>query len=319
MVEKLLVLGGTGFIGRNIARHFAGLAEYEVYGTYCHSGPVSHPGIRMLYANLTVAADVDRVVEGMDIVVHAAAVTSGAGDIINNPHYHIADTAVMNALVLRAVFTANVRHVLVFSCAIIYQSSDGLLREQDFQAGDDLYPHYFGAGWGKIYLEKISQFYADQGRNKITVLRHSNNYGPYDKFDLEKSHVFGATMSKVLTAANGKVNVWGDGEEERDLLYISDLVSAVKLSIERQQAGFDLFNVGLGSTVTVNELVRKIIACSGRDLQIEHDRSKTSLQSRFCLDCRRANEILGWRPQVSLDEGIRRTMDWYNVHVAGRT
>jgi GDP-L-fucose synthase len=255
-------------------------------------------------------------VQGMDIVIHAAAITSGAKDIVNNPHFHIADTAVMNSLVLRAAFEAGVRHIVVFSCAIIYPTSDKLLSERDFDPGVELYPHYFGAGWGKIYLEKMCEFYARLGRNRFTVLRHSNNYGPYDKFDLEKSHVFGATMTKVMAASDGKITIWGDGNEERDLLYVSDLVRAVELAIERQQADFNLFNIGMGSTVTVNDLVRKVIACSGRELEISYDRSKIGLKARFCLDCAKARESLGWQPKVSLDEGIRKTMDWYKEFVA---
>ena len=83
--------------------------------------------------------------------------------------------------------------------------------------------------WGntKVYVEKMCEFFSRLGKTKHTVLRHSNMYGPHDKYDLEKSHVFGATVTKVMNSTDGKVNVWGTGEEKRDLLYVGDLVDFI--------------------------------------------------------------------------------------------
>ena len=71
----------------------------------------------------------------------------------------------------------------------------------------------------------MCEFYSRLGRNKYTLIRHSNIYGPNDKFDLKKSHVFGASLNKVVNCKNNFVNIWGDGKESRDLLYISDLIN----------------------------------------------------------------------------------------------
>ena len=77
-----------------------------------------------------------------------------------------------------------------------------------------MYERYFGAGWMKVFVEKMCEFYSRLGMNKYTVIRHSNIYGPHDKFDLDKSHVFGATLNKVINAKDDKVTVWGRGLEE---------------------------------------------------------------------------------------------------------
>jgi len=315
MRKKLLICGATGFIGRNLAEHFAQAEGFEVYGTYFKSPPLENNKIKMIYADLTNRNDVERAIEGMDVLIQAAATTSGAKDIVSKPYYHVTDNAVMNSLIFRAAFERKVPRVIFFSCTVMYQSGEVAMRECDFDANAEMYPNYFGVGWTKVYIEKMCEFYSRIGPTQYTAIRHSNIYGPWDKYDLEKSHVFGATMTKVLTAKDGRIVVWGTGEEERDLLYVSDLVHFVELAIERQKTKFGLYNVGLGRAISVAELVKKIVVISGKCIAIEYDLSKPSLKTGLFLDTAKAADELGWAPKVGLDEGIRKTMDWYNTHI----
>jgi len=314
-MKKILICGATGFIGRNIAEHFALSDDFEVYGTCLKRPPLDNPKIKMIQADLTNKKEVDSLVKGMDIIIQAAATTSGAKEIVAKPYYHVTDNAVMNSLLFRAAYEHNVSHVLFFSCTVMYQSSQHPVKETDFNANQPIFPKYFGVGWTKVYTEKMCEFYSRIGQTKYTVIRHSNIYGPHDKFDLEKSHVFGATMTKVMTAADGKIVVWGTGEEERDLLYISDLTNFVELAIDKQTSKFELCNVGYGRSISVRGLVEKIIACSGKDIKIEHDLSKPSIKTALCLDTAKAKDVFGWQPEVSLEEGIQKTMDWYRQNI----
>jgi nucleoside-diphosphate-sugar epimerase len=197
----------------------------------------------------------------------------------------------------------------------MYQSSDDPLSETDFDANQELHKNYFGVGWTKIYIEKMCEFYSRLARTKHTVIRHSNIYGPYDKYDLEKSHVFGATMTKVVQAKENKISVWGTGEEERDLLHVSDIVRFVELVIEKQEDAYQLFTAGYGASVPIKELIAKIIKCSGQELEVEYDLSQPTIKTKLCLDCSKAERVLGWIPQVSLDEGILQTMEWYRENI----
>lgn len=315
--RRVLVCGATGFIGRNVAERLAARGDLEVTGTYLRSEPYAFPGLTLVRADLRHEADVDRVVEGTDIIVQAAATTSGAKDIVTKPFIHVTDNAVMNSLVFRAAFEKKVKHVVFFSCTVMYPSRDTPVRETDFDANAELNRNYFGVGWTKVYLEKMSEFYSRLGGQRYTVIRHSNIYGPYDKYDLERSHVFGATVTKVMTATGGKITVWGTGEERRDLLHVDDLVSFVELAMDRQKDPFLLCNVGAGRAVSVAELVAMMVKASGRDLAIEHDLSKPTIKTALCLDCARARQALGWEPKVLLEDGIRRTFDWYRGNVLG--
>ncbi len=312
MKRKILVCGSTGFIGRNIAESFAENDDFEVYGTYLKSKPLNNQKIRMIKADLTNKNDVDNAIKGMDIVIQAAATTSGAKDIINKPYYHVTDNTIMNALIFRAAFEHKISHFIFFSCTIMYRSSDVPVKETDFDANKEIYPAYFGGAWMKVYNEKMCEFYSRISDTKFTVIRHSNIYGPYDKYDLERSHVFGATITKVMTAEEGdKIVVWGEGKEERDLLYVSALVDFVKLAIEKQKNKFELFNVGYGSSIAVNDLVKKIIKYSSKNVSIEYDLTKPTIKTKLCLDTTKAKTLLGWEPKVTLDEGIEKTIQWY--------
>jgi len=316
MNKTVLVCGATGFIGRNICEALAEKSDLEVYGTYLKSKPLDNSRIRMIKVDLTNKDGVNRVVKGMNVIIQAAATTSGAKDIISKPYYHVAENAVMNSLIFRSAYEHAVSHVIFFSCTVMYQSSSSPVKETDFDANQDINPIYFGAGWTKVYAEKMCEFYSGIGPTKFTVVRHSNIYGPYDKFDLEKSHVFGATVTKVMTTQSGaKIVIWGSGEEERDLLYISDLVNFVELAIDKQDSRFGLYNVGSGRSISIRDLAKKIIMHTGKNIGIEYDVSKPTIKIKLCLDTSKAKNTFNWYPKISLDEGIDMTIKWYKSNL----
>ncbi|MEK6933401.1 MAG: NAD-dependent epimerase/dehydratase family protein [Nanoarchaeota archaeon] len=313
--KKVLVCGVTGFIGRNVAEALAEREDFEVNGVY-HIRPIfNNRKINFVKADLTKREDVDRVVQDQDIIIQMAATTSGVKDIVSKPYIFVTNNVLMNSLILRSVFENKIKHFIFPSCTLMYQSSSIPLKESDFDANKELYKNYFGPGWTKIYLEKMCEFFSRLGETKFTVLRHSNIYGSHDKFDLEKSHVFGATMTKVLTAKDGKIIVWGTGEEERDLLYVDDLVDAIVLALNKQESKFELLNIGLGKAAAIKDLVQKIIDASGKSLNIEYDTTKPTIKTSLALDCTKAKTILGWQPKTSLEEGIRKTIEWYKANI----
>jgi len=314
-MKTIVVCGATGFIGRNLLEHFARIGGSRVVGVHHERAPFQFAGVEWLKADLTQLADAKRVVRGADVLIQAAATTSGAADIVQRPHIHITDNAVMNSLILREAFEAGVAHLVFFSCSIMLQSSAAPLTEEDFDANAAMQPQYFGAGWTKVYLEKMCELYARIGKTRHTVIRHSNVYGPHDKFDLQRSHVLGATVTKVMTASKPAVTVWGSGEEARDLIYVDDLVDFVARALERQPGAFGLYNCGSGVATPVRELVAKVIEKSGKRLTIEYDRGRPSIPTSLALDCRKAERELGWHCKVPLDEGIARTIAWWKANV----
>lgn len=313
--RRVLICGATGFIGRNIAESFAQDGGLEVVGVFNKRKPFDYPGVAWVQADLTNAQDIENCIKGVDVIVQAAATTSGSKDIVSRPYIHVTDNAVMNSLLFRAAHDHGVKHVIFFSCSVMYPSSDTPLREEDFDASAGIHDRYFGVGWTKVYIEKMCQFYARLGKTRYTAIRHSNVYGPYDKYDLERSHVFGATITKVMSAKDGRIQVWGDGAEARDLIHVDDLTRFVRLAIERQTEPFTLCNVGAGQAVSIKDLVQRIVKLSGRALAIEHDLTKPTIKTTLSLDCAKARQDFQWEPKIALDDGIATTLDWWRKHI----
>lgn len=313
---RVLICGGTGFIGRNLVERLSARPDLDVSATFFSRQPPASPaagGTTWRRADLTDRRTVDSVIAGQDVVIQAAAVTTGINDTVTQPHIHVTDNAVMNSLITRACHQQRVRQMVFFSCSIVYPSQEAPAAESAF--AHDISEKYFGIGWTKVYIEKVCEFFSRLGQTRFTVIRHSNVYGPFDKYDLQRSHVLGATVNKVMSAADGRVVVWGDGAEKRDLLYVSDLVDFVETVIERQRVPFELINVGAGVAIPVHELVEAIVRLSGRPLAIEFDRTKPSVQFSIALDSTRARDEYGWIPRVPLEAGLRRSLDWFSANV----
>jgi len=315
MKQTILICGATGFLGRNVLEHYWELGEYNIRATHFNRPALDqYAGVEWIKCDLRNSDEVKKAVQGVDIILQFAATTSGAKDILSRPYIHVTDNAIMNSLLLRESFEQEVKHFIFPSCTIMYQSSEILIKENDFNPADEMKSTYFGAGHTKVYLENMCEFYSRFKKTKHTVIRHSNIYGPYDKFDLEKSHVFGATVAKVFNSTDGYVTVWGAGEEKRDLLYVEDLMSFIDCAIQKQTSYYDIFNVGLGQFIRIKDLVQKIASKGIINLKVRHDLSKPSIETSICLDCSKAKEILGWQPKHTLDEGIVKTIDWYKKY-----
>ncbi|OGT60449.1 MAG: hypothetical protein A3E85_04410 [Gammaproteobacteria bacterium RIFCSPHIGHO2_12_FULL_45_12] len=317
MKTKVLICGATGFIGRNLTEQLSQRTDLDVHAVRFQRDAYTCPNVTWHQADLRSPADIERVIQGVDILIQAAATTSGSKDIVARPFIHVTDNAIMNSYLFRAAFEHKVKHVVFFSCTVMYQSSDKALKETDFDANTPLHPRYFGVGNTKLYIEKMCEFYAGIADMKFTAIRHSNIYGPHDKFDLERSHVFGATITKVMTA-NDHISVWGTGEEERDLLYVDDLVKFVELAIAKQPEKYRLYNCGYGQAISIKALVSKIVTHSGKALSIAHDLSQPTIKTSLFLDCGLAKKELGWEPGTRLDDGIKQTLNWWIANIPNK-
>jgi nucleoside-diphosphate-sugar epimerase len=315
MRKNILICGATGFIGRNILENFSRLNKYNLFAIYNFRKPFKIKSVKWIKYDLRSPIKINKILKNIDIVIQAAATTTGSKDVINQPFIHVTDNAVMNAYLFRSCFVNKVKHVIFFSCTTMYKSSLRPLKENNFNPLKDINPKYFGVATTKVYNEKMCEFYSGLGNTKFTAIRHSNIYGPHDKYDLEKSHVFGATITKVMQA-NKEIVVWGEGNEKRDLLYVDDLVNFIKLIIEKQKNKFELLNCGAGYSISIKNLVKKIIKISKKNINIKYDLTKPNIPTYLSVDCSRAKKILGWKPKISLDRGIKKTLYWWRNNLA---
>ena len=109
--------------------------------------------------------------------------------------------------------------------------------------------------------------------------------------------------------------MWGTGEEERDLLYVDDLLTCVESVIEKQNDYYCLINVGTGKSISISNLVEKMINLSGKQLMIQYDESKPTIKTKLAVDIEKANKLFDWRPSVTIEDGINKTFMWYNKNI----
>jgi len=314
---NLLICGATGFIGRNLVEYFYSNKSYKIRAVHFNRPAlIQYDDIEWVRADLRSLESVKKVLEGIDIVLQFAATTSGSKDILSRPFIHVTDNAVMNSLILRECYEQSIKHFVFPSCTVMYQPSELALDENSFDANQPLLPSYFGVGNTKLYIEKMCDFFSRLKRTKHTVIRHSNIYGPYDKYDLERSHMFGASITKVMKAdEGGEITVWGTGEEKRDLLHVNDLLSFVELAINKQINNYELYTVGIGKGEKVIDVIKKIIKHSGKKITIKHDLTMPSIPTSLYLNCDKAKKDLEWEPAINLDNGIKQTIDWFKKNI----
>ena len=309
MVKKILICGGTGFIGRNIASYFASDPQNEVFATYNLRPAYAHPRLTWIKVNLTDQEKVTDLFKNVDIVVHAAAKTGGIGVHNDQELDLVTDNAVMNAYIFRAASQSGVSHVIFLSCTIFLPTIKRPLKETDFDGNFELEQDYFGPGWTKIYSEKLCELYSRNTKTKFTVIRHSDVFGPYDNFDPYRSHVLASTLLKVIKAEKS-ITVWGDGNTAKDFIYIDDLVNLIKKCISNQAQKYGIYNCGSGEITTITNLATLIIEISNKSIKIEYDLSKKKITRHLCLDTAKASHELGWKIENSLRVGLEKTYNW---------
>mgnify|MGYP001259097809 FL=1 len=308
-MKKILICGATGFIGKNITLGLSKNKNYEIHAVrFKRPAYKTSDNVKWHKADLRKPASIDKLIKNMDIVVQAAATTSGSKDIVSKPYIHVTDNAVINSFIFRSAYTHEIKHFIFPSCTVMYPSSKKATKENDFTGR--IIDKYKGAGETKVYLEKIAKFYSMLSKTKFTIIRHSNIYGPHDKYDLDKSHVFGATITKVMKATDD-LEVWGDGSEIRDFLHADDLVNFIQKAISKQKTQYEIYNCGSGKAITIKQLCNLIVKISKKPLKIKFNKNKPTIKFDMFLNCNKAKKELGWEPKIEIESGIKKTVSWW--------
>ena len=123
MKKNLIILGSSGFIGKNLIQYFSKKKQFSLYGTYNKNKPIKVSGVKYLKCDLLNNKKVNQILKNKDIVIMAAATTSGAKDIIERPYIHVTDNVIMNSIITRSAFDNSCGHVIFLSCTVMYHSS----------------------------------------------------------------------------------------------------------------------------------------------------------------------------------------------------
>lgn len=320
MSKTAVITGASGFIGTNIMLRLL-RENVKVVAVYHRNRPkYNDDRITWVQADLSKPEECDSVFRKaidvsedgeIDYLVMTAAYVGGAEKLLNSPMAFVTDTTVLNLYVLQSAYRFRVHKTLYVSSGMGYAESREPLVEEKAMEGEPYEKYYFG-GWSRRYIEVVCRMYAEKIRDPmdISVIRIDNVYGPYDSFKWEKSHVAAALIRKVVERQD-PVEVWGDGKDYKDFIYVEDLAEGAVLALKHAK-GFNLYNIASGRNVTVDELLQVILRADGyTNAGIVYNADRPTMIPYKVTSIEKARRELGFNPQTSLEEGIRRTIRWY--------
>ncbi len=304
--QRIVVTGGAGFLGSFV------LAELARRGATNIVVP------RSAEYDLVDKAAVARLYRDAQptLVIHLAARVGGIGANRDNPGKFFYDNLMMGVHLIEEGRKVGLPKLVAVGTICAYPKFAPVpFREDDLWNG---YPEETNAPYGlaKKMLLVQAQAYRQQYGTNAVVLFPVNLYGPRDNFDLHTSHVIPALVRKIQAAIDQQVStveLWGDGTPTREFLYVEDAAAGILAACERYDGELPI-NLGSGREISIAELAKLIAELMGWQGRFSFDTSKPNGQPRRGLDVSRAQELLGWRARVGLEEGLRRTIEWWRTH-----
>jgi GDP-L-fucose synthase len=301
--KSVCVTGGTGFLGSHIVERL------KARGCACIFVPRSRDydlrdrqTIRRMFSDARP-----------DIVIHAAAVVGGIGANQLNPGRFLYDNAIMGLQLIDEAKEQGIQKFVQLGTVCAYPKFAPVpFREESLWDG---FPEETNAPYGvakKLLLLQCQAYRTQYGLNSIYLLP-VNLYGPRDNFDPETSHVIPALIRKCVQACQRRekqITVWGTGAATREFLHVSDCAEAILLATELYNKP-EPVNIGSGGEISIQELLNLIVRITGFTGDVVWDSTKPDGQPRRCLDVSRAEKEFGFRACISLEKGIRETVDWY--------
>ncbi len=299
----VVVTGGAGFLGRYVIE---GLRQRR-----CRRIEVP----RIEQYDLVNLDDIVRMYERMqpDIVIHLAALVGGIGANRDRPGEFFYRNLMMGVQLIEQARLREIEKFVAIGTVCAYPKFAPVPFKEEYLW--DGYPEETNAPYGlaKKMLLVQSQAYRQQYGFDAIFLLPVNLYGPGDNFDLQTSHVIPALIRKCMEALDSgadHITCWGTGEVSREFLYVADAADGILLATEHYNDA-EPVNIGAGSEIRIRDLAELIAKLTGFAGEIRWDPSKPDGQPRRCLDVSKAKASFGFEAKTPLEEGLRRTIDWY--------
>jgi len=246
------------------------------------------------------------------LIVDAAAKVGGIGANNSYPVEFLTDNLTIQGNLMNAAHKAGVPNFVFLGSSCIYPRDCAQPIKEEYLMTGPLEETNSAYAIAKIAgIELINSYRKEHGTRWISLMP-TNLFGPRDNFDLTASHVLPAFIRRFVEAAESgtnKVTLWGSGSPLREFLHVDDLAQAVVIASEKYDSSLHL-NVGSGEDLSIKNLAERVAAAAGFAGKIEWDSSKPDGTPRKVLDVSRV-KALGWKPTITLDEGIASTIAWY--------
>ena len=306
--KNILVAGGTGLIGIPLVKNLIEEGA-KVRIASLDDKSRAHPEAEFQKVDLREYRNCLDVCKGMDYVFNLLCIKGSPKINKEKPASFFEPMILFNTNLLRAAREKDAERYLfsstygVYPSAEVYNDSIDVLRTP-------LAENDFFTGLAKRVGEAQARTYKiEYGWNKISIVRPANTYGPYDNFNLESAMITPTIIKRVIDGEN-PITLWGDGSQTRDFIYSDDVAKGMMLVMEKNPGPDNPVNLGSGRRSTIKELVDIIINNIENKPKVIYDNSKIYGDKIRTMNISRAIS-LGFNPEVSLEKGIKNTMDWY--------
>lgn len=306
--KKVLVAGGAGLLGTALTTALI-KAGIDVESSFFSRMPPPELSLYYQHYDFNRFDDCLAATSRKDAVIICAVQASGVQGIQQSPTASLLPNLAIHAGLFEACAANGVDRVVWVSSSTVYQEMFHPIREDELDLNLPVYDLYAGIGWVYRYIEQLAKCYYHKRGTQIGVVRTSNIYGPYDRFDDHKSHVIPALIKRALSGET-PFTVWGNGFTVRDFIYVDDLVEGV-LRVLQGYCIADPINISNGSPVTVRELVDTVLEVCDHQAQVRFDKDKPTAVPYRVLDNTKCHSLLGTFTRTSLKNGLKATVEWY--------
>jgi len=311
-MERYLVTGGAGFIGSNICRRLVKEGAFVRVLDNLSTGKKSNlddiiDSIEFIEGDMGDEATARRCMEGIDVVLHQGALPSVPRSVEDPAatHRHCVDATFT---LLMAARDAKVRRFVYAASSSAYGDSPTLPKTESMLP-NPLSPYAAAKLFGEYYCNVFSKIF---GLETIS-LRYFNVFGPYQN---PKSQYAAAIPAFVTSILNDRPpTIYGDGEQSRDFTYVENVVEANLLAARAPKTAGEVINIACGQRITLNEVIRLINRILGKDIHPIYAPPRAGDVKHSLADIQKAQKLIGYKPVVSFEEGLRRAIDWYKKNL----
>ncbi|MPZ19216.1 MAG: NAD-dependent epimerase/dehydratase family protein [Luteitalea sp.] len=316
--KRILVTGAGGFIGHHL------VARLKREGAWVRGVDLKHPEYAPTAADEFCIRDLCKwedcleSTKGIDHVYALAADMGGMGYISTNHARILRNNLLISTQTLEAARRNDVQRYLYTSSACIYPEYRQTEADVQPLREEEAYPAQpqDAYGWEKLLTERLCRHYAEEFEMETRVVRFHNIFGPLGTWDGGREKAPAAMCRKVAVAklsGRHEIEIWGDGEQTRSFCYIDDCVAGIRGLMDSDYS--EPLNLGQDRLISINALADLVAATAGITVTKRHVAGPQGVRGRNS-DNSRLRQVLGWAPQISLEEGVARTYPWIEEQVA---
>ena len=310
--KRVVVTGGGGFLGSFVVEKLKERGATDIFIPRKKDYDLTQrEAIERLYVDALKGVDPKNVV-----VIHLAANVGGIGANREHPAEFFYDNMIMGVELMHQAYKHGVGKFVATGTVCAYPKFTPVPFKED--AIWDGYPEETNAPYGlakKMMLVQAQTYRQQYGFNAIYLLP-VNLYGPRDNFNLQTSHVIPALIRKAVEAGergDKEMPAWGDGSPTREFLYVEDAADGLVTAAEKYNGDLPV-NLGSGYEISIKDLTEMVARLTGFQGKIVWQTDKPNGQPRSGLDVSRAKELFNWSAQVSFEEGMKRTIEWFKAN-----